>query len=104
MLMTYPFIASPQRKKETNMMISFFSSATLNRISLLSFVLFTGVSLTRCRSISMTLIWFPLLLVATHPSEMHCTLKSLQKNGADKPMKLEIKQHQEVVVLSEMAP
>ncbi|CDS12491.1 hypothetical protein LRAMOSA04685 [Lichtheimia ramosa] len=42
--------------------------------------------------------------VATHPSEMHCTLKSLQKNGADKPMKLEIKQHQEVVVLSEMAP
>lgn len=35
---------------------------------------------------------------------MQCTLKSLQKNGGDKPMKLEIKQHQEVVVLSEMAP
>ncbi|KAI9497731.1 hypothetical protein BDB00DRAFT_881603 [Zychaea mexicana] len=42
--------------------------------------------------------------VATHPSEMQCTVKALQKGSGDKPMKLEIKQHQEVVVLSELAP
>lgn len=35
---------------------------------------------------------------------MQCTVKAMQKGGADKPMKLEIKQHQEVVVLSELAP
>ncbi|ORY98522.1 hypothetical protein BCR43DRAFT_470775 [Syncephalastrum racemosum] len=42
--------------------------------------------------------------VASHPTEMQCTVKALQKGSGDKPMKLEIKQHQEVVVLSEMAP
>ena len=45
-----------------------------------------------------------LLLVATHPSEMQCTVKALTTGVNDKPMKLEIKQHQEVVVLSELAP
>ncbi|KAI7849991.1 hypothetical protein BDC45DRAFT_447641 [Circinella umbellata] len=42
--------------------------------------------------------------VATHPSEMQCTVKALTTAINDKPMKLEIKQHQEVVVLSELAP
>ncbi|KAF7729216.1 hypothetical protein EC973_004745 [Apophysomyces ossiformis] len=40
----------------------------------------------------------------THPGELQCTESTLQRgNGGDKCLKLEIKQHQEVVVLTEMA-
>ncbi|KAG0164356.1 hypothetical protein DFQ30_010077 [Apophysomyces sp. BC1015] len=40
----------------------------------------------------------------THPAELQCTESTLQRgNGGDKPVKLEIKQHQEVVVLTELA-
>ena len=44
------------------------------------------------------------IIVAMHPSEMQCTVKASQLSAAEKPMKLEINQHQEVVVLSELAP
>ncbi|KAG0178572.1 hypothetical protein DFQ28_006593 [Apophysomyces sp. BC1034] len=40
--------------------------------------------------------------VTTHPSELQFTEKALQRGNGDKPVKLEIKQHQEVVVLTEL--
>ncbi|KAJ8653729.1 hypothetical protein O0I10_010651 [Lichtheimia ornata] len=63
-----------------------------------------GLIASTIAALDLTIVIVVVHWVATHPSEMQCTLKSLQKNGGDKPMKLEIKQHQEVVVLSEMAP
>ncbi|KAF7721875.1 hypothetical protein EC973_003971 [Apophysomyces ossiformis] len=43
-----------------------------------------------------------ILLVTTHPSELQVTEKALQRGTGDKPVKLEIKQHQQVVILTEM--
>ncbi|CAO3592420.1 unnamed protein product [Absidia cylindrospora] len=39
----------------------------------------------------------------SHPAEIQSLEKLLQRGNGDKPVKLEIKQHQEVVVLTEMA-
>ncbi|KAI8369287.1 uncharacterized protein BYT42DRAFT_549003 [Radiomyces spectabilis] len=50
-----------------------------------------------------TLVACAIHWVTTHPSELQCTEKALQRTNGDKPVKLEIKQHQEVVVLTEMA-
>lgn len=41
-------------------------------------------------------------IVTTHPAEIQLNERALQRGNGDKPMRLEIKQHQEVVVLTEM--
>ncbi|CAO3615816.1 unnamed protein product [Cunninghamella echinulata] len=59
---------------------------------------------------AMTVATFDITVVAcvvqwatSHPAEMQTIEKLLQLGNGDKPVKLEIKQHQEVVVLTEMA-
>lgn len=41
-------------------------------------------------------------IVTSHPAESHLVEKGLHAGGGDRPVKLEIKQHQEVVVLTEL--
>lgn len=40
--------------------------------------------------------------VTTHPAEIQLNERALQRVNGDKPVRLEIKQHQEVVVLTEL--
>ncbi|CDS12065.1 hypothetical protein LRAMOSA04260 [Lichtheimia ramosa] len=63
-----------------------------------------GLLETSVISVTGSLVVVSVHWVAMHPSEMQCTVKASQLSSAEKPMKLEIKQHQEVVVLSELAP
>ncbi|KAI9317251.1 hypothetical protein BX666DRAFT_1943832 [Dichotomocladium elegans] len=53
-------------------------------------------------SVTNTLLIGVVHWVSSHPSEFQCT-KALHRAVIEKPMRLEIKQHQEVVVLSELA-
>lgn len=41
-------------------------------------------------------------IVTTHPAELRLNERALQRVNGDKPVRLEIKQHQEVVILTEL--
>ncbi|KAI8080665.1 uncharacterized protein B0P05DRAFT_539089 [Gilbertella persicaria] len=53
-------------------------------------------------ALSVTIVCCVIHWVTTHPAEIQLNEKALQRVNGDKPVKLEIKQHQEVVILTEL--
>ncbi|KAI7903686.1 uncharacterized protein BX663DRAFT_507294 [Cokeromyces recurvatus] len=61
-----------------------------------------GLVASSVSSLSVTIICVTIHWVTTHPAELQLNERALQKVNGDKPIRLEIKQHQEVVVLTEL--
>ncbi|KAJ8660543.1 hypothetical protein O0I10_003589 [Lichtheimia ornata] len=59
------------------------------------------IALAVC-TVDITIVSCVVHWVTSHPAESHLVEKGLHAGGGDRPVKLEIKQHQEVVVLTEL--
>ncbi|KAI9247329.1 hypothetical protein BY458DRAFT_527360 [Sporodiniella umbellata] len=62
-----------------------------------------GLVASSCTAIALTVICVAIHWATAHPAENQLNEKALQRTNVDKPYKLEIKQHQEVVVLTEFS-
>ncbi|KAI8331358.1 hypothetical protein BC941DRAFT_463234 [Chlamydoabsidia padenii] len=62
-----------------------------------------GLMTMTVSAIDVTVVAGVVQWATSHPAEIQCLEKLLQRGNGDKPVKLEIKQHQEVVVLTELA-
>ncbi|GAA5798773.1 hypothetical protein EDC94DRAFT_566925 [Helicostylum pulchrum] len=61
-----------------------------------------GLVASSVAALSVTIICMFIHWVTTHPAEIQLNERALQRVNGDKPVRLEIKQHQEVVVLTEL--
>lgn len=61
-----------------------------------------GLVASSCSALSVTIICLFIHWVTTHPAEIQLNERALQRVNGDKPVRLEIKQHQEVVILTEL--
>ncbi|KAG2190424.1 hypothetical protein INT46_000128 [Mucor plumbeus] len=61
-----------------------------------------GLVASSVSALSLTIICVVLHWVTTHPAEIQLNERALQRVNGDKPVRLEIKQHQEVVILTEL--
>ncbi|KAI8884301.1 hypothetical protein K501DRAFT_217798 [Backusella circina FSU 941] len=61
-----------------------------------------GLVASSCTSLCVTVVSVVIHWVTTHPAEIQLNERALQRVNGDKPVKLEIKQHQEVVILTEL--
>ncbi|KAI9486098.1 MAG: hypothetical protein EXX96DRAFT_626121 [Benjaminiella poitrasii] len=61
-----------------------------------------GLVASSACSLALTIICVAIHWVTTHPAEIQLNERALQRVNGDKPIRLEIKQHQEVVILTEL--
>lgn len=61
-----------------------------------------GLVASSVSALSVTIICLFIHWVTTHPAEIQLNERALQRVNGDKPVRLEIKQHQEVVILTEL--
>ncbi|KAF1804899.1 hypothetical protein V8B55DRAFT_1446565 [Mucor lusitanicus] len=61
-----------------------------------------GLVASSVSALSLTIICMVIHWVTTHPAELQLNERALQRVNGDKPVRLEIKQHQEVVILTEL--